>query len=104
MILDNCNIHHADEVRALVEDEASQIYIFSSKQVYFTYNIQIVCKLVFLPPYSPDLNPIEQAFSVIKAFLCRNWKDESLTIIDEACHHITSGMAWAFFRASGYVV
>ena len=45
-----------------------------------------MCKLVFLPPYSPDLNPIEQAFSVIKAFLRRNWKDESLSIMDEACH------------------
>ena len=28
--------------------------------------------LEFLPPYSPDLNPIEEAFSKIKAFICRN--------------------------------
>ena len=26
-------------------------------------------RLVFLPPYSPDLNPIEQAFSKLKALL-----------------------------------
>src|ERR1019366_5734319 len=26
-------------------------------------------KLIFLPPYSPDLNPIEQAFSQLKAFV-----------------------------------
>ena len=26
-------------------------------------------KLIYLPPYSPDLNPIEQAFSSIKAWL-----------------------------------
>ncbi|KAF8799507.1 hypothetical protein BYT27DRAFT_7028157, partial [Phlegmacium glaucopus] len=26
----------------------------------------------FLPPYSPDLNPIEEAFSKIKAFIRRN--------------------------------
>jgi transposase len=24
------------------------------------------CKLLFLPPYSPDLNPIEEAFSKLK--------------------------------------
>ncbi|KAG2074757.1 hypothetical protein BDR04DRAFT_1006968, partial [Suillus decipiens] len=28
--------------------------------------------LEYLPPYSPDLNPIEEAFSKIKAFICRN--------------------------------
>ena len=27
------------------------------------------CELLFLPPYSPDLNPIEQAFSKVKALL-----------------------------------
>jgi len=62
------------------------------------------CKLFFLPPYSPDLNPIEQAFAAIKAFLRRNWKDDGLSIMDHACHNITSDMAWGFFRASGYVV
>jgi len=28
------------------------------------------CKLVYLPPYLPDLNPIEEAFAKIKALLC----------------------------------
>ncbi len=27
------------------------------------------CKLLYLPPYSPDFNPIEEAFSRIKGFL-----------------------------------
>jgi transposase len=27
------------------------------------------CELVFLPPYSPDFNPIEQAFSKVKGML-----------------------------------
>ena len=26
----------------------------------------------YLPPYSPDLNPIEEAFSYVKAYLRRN--------------------------------
>ncbi|WP_300075113.1 transposase [uncultured Ruegeria sp.] len=29
------------------------------------------CWFLFLPPYSPDLNPIEMAFSKLKAHLCQ---------------------------------
>jgi transposase len=85
LILDNCSIHHSEKVRALVEDEA-------------------MCRLIFLPPYSPDLNPIEQAFFSIKSHLRRHWHDFSLSIIGNACHSITPDMAWSFFQSSGYVV
>ena len=85
LILDNCNIHHSEKVRALVEDEA-------------------MCKLIFLPPYSPDLNPIEKAFSSIKSHLRRHWDDFSLSAIDTACNNITPDMAWGFIQSSGYVV
>jgi hypothetical protein len=30
-------------------------------------------KLMYLPPYSPDLNPIEEFFAELKAFIKRNW-------------------------------
>jgi transposase len=30
-------------------------------------------KLVYLPPYSPDLNPIEEFFAKLKGFIKRNW-------------------------------
>lgn len=30
-------------------------------------------KLVYLPPYSPDLNPIKEFFTELKAFIKRNW-------------------------------
>lgn len=43
-------------------------------------------KLFFLPPYSPDLNPIEQAFSKLKHWL-RTARERS---IDEACQRIAS--------------
>jgi hypothetical protein len=29
-------------------------------------------RIEYLPPYSPDLNPIEEAFSKIKAFIRRH--------------------------------
>ena len=46
VVMDNCAIHHVDEVRRLLEDAGIM--------------------LVDLPPYSPDFNPIETAFSHIK--------------------------------------
>jgi hypothetical protein len=62
------------------------------------------CKLIFLPPYSPDYNPIEQAFSSIKAFLQHNWQEKTPSIIDQACHNITPSKAASYFKASGYIV
>jgi transposase len=29
-------------------------------------------RIEFLPPYSPDLNPIEEAFTQIKSFICHH--------------------------------
>jgi transposase len=58
--------------------------------------------LVFLPPYSPDYNPIEQAFSSIKAWLQRT-SNTGLSAIGEACRNITPEMAVGWFRASGYM-
>jgi len=48
-VLDNCSIHHVTEVAD----------IFKSSGIVVLY----------LPPYSPDLNPIEEAFSYIKYYL-----------------------------------
>jgi transposase len=31
-------------------------------------------KLVFLPPYSPDLNPVKEFFAELKAFIKRSWQ------------------------------
>src|ERR671921_2259261 len=43
VILDNLGAHKGERVRELIEGRG--------------------CSLLFLPPYSPDLNPIEEAFS-----------------------------------------
>lgn len=63
----------------------------------------LVCKLVYLPPYSPDYNPIEQGFSFIKTFLRRHYTDSSLYIIDQACQNVTAKHAEGYFIASGYM-
>ena len=49
LIVDNCSIHHVQEVKDLLRDTGI---------LYF-----------FLPPYSPDLNPVEELFSYIKYYL-----------------------------------
>ncbi|KAI0041489.1 hypothetical protein FA95DRAFT_1501394, partial [Auriscalpium vulgare] len=57
--------------------------------------------LLFLPPYSPDYNPIEQA---LKAWLRRrNQEQLGLSAIGEACRRITPEMAAGWYRASGYM-
>jgi transposase len=35
--------------------------------------LEVGVKLVFLPPYSSDLNPIEEFFSELKAFIKKHW-------------------------------
>ena len=52
LVLNNVKIHHDQEL--------------------FDYLNAFEVKVEFLPPYSPDLNPIETAFSTIKQFLRRN--------------------------------
>ena len=53
LIMDNASIHHVDSVTDLIEN-------------------QIGARLLFLPPYSPDLNPVEEVFSQIKAIMKQN--------------------------------
>jgi hypothetical protein len=64
--------------------------------------------LLFLPPYSPDLNPIEESFSSVKAWIRRHWKhmmhsDTPELDLLEACGHVTPEMAKGWFAHSGYV-
>jgi hypothetical protein len=50
VILDNASIHHVEEISDIIEDEAG-------------------ARLLFLPPYSPDLNPLEEFFSKVKGIM-----------------------------------
>ena len=49
VILDNCSIHHASDIVHSIEEVGALVH--------------------FLPPYSPDFNPIEQTFSKVKTVL-----------------------------------
>ncbi|KAI0350117.1 hypothetical protein OH77DRAFT_1413691, partial [Trametes cingulata] len=63
-------------------------------------------KLIFLPPYSPDYNPIEMAYSTVKSHLRRhseNGENTSLVRISEACCTVTPEKAAGFYRAAGYI-
>ena len=63
------------------------------------------CWFLFLPPYSPDLNPIEMAFAKLKAHL-RRLEAKSLERIVEAlgsiCALFTPTECENYFRAAGY--
>ncbi|KZS87564.1 hypothetical protein SISNIDRAFT_535476 [Sistotremastrum niveocremeum HHB9708] len=62
--------------------------------------------MLFLPPYSPDLNPIEEAFSSVKAWLRRNYarcRDSDYPELElyEACAQVTGEKAIKWFGHSG---
>lgn len=64
-------------------------------------------RLEFLPPYSPDLNPIEEAFSQIKSFIHRNcdiFLSSTSIMYDflEAMTIVTADDARSYIAHSGY--
>lgn len=63
------------------------------------------CLLVSLPSYSPDFNPIELAFSTIKAYLGRigaDTQEAPETAMGEPLDHITAADAIGYFRHCGF--
>jgi transposase len=63
-------------------------------------------KLFFLPPYSPDLNPIEQVFAKLKALLRKEVPrslDETCAAIGRSLDKFSPKECENYFRNSGYV-
>jgi transposase len=69
-------------------------------------------RYIFLPPYSPDLNPIELAFSLIKTNVRRDRRlhrmdlrgdDSDIRVyLIEAGYSVTAEQAAGFFHHCGY--
>ena len=59
---------------------------------------------LFLPPYSPDLNPIEQAFAKLKAHLRRSARtfDALWRAIGDICGLFEPQECWNYLKAAGY--
>ena len=85
VVVDNLAAHKGEEVRELIEERG--------------------CKLLFLPPYSPDYNPIEEAFSKIKGLLRKaeaRTREGLIEAMGAAISAVTAGDAWGFFEHCGY--
>ena len=60
---------------------------------------------LFLPPYSPDLNPIEMAFAKLKAHLRKAGArtfDALWRAIGDICNLFTQQECWNFLKDAGY--
>jgi transposase len=60
---------------------------------------------LFLPPYSPDLNPIEMAFSKLKALIRKaaaRTYHELWQVVGHVCGLFSNEECYNFFRAAGY--
>ena len=87
VVINNASIHHHPTVRRLVEAQGAS--------------------LMFMPAYSFDCNPIEHAFSKVKAYLQRERhlaeRDPTL-VIAASLRSITSDDAAGYFEDCGYPV
>jgi transposase len=85
VVMDNLSAHKGERVRELIEGKG--------------------CELLYLPPYSPDFNPIEQAFSKLKSYLrdaCARSRQMLMELIGQALSTISASDAEGFFEHCGY--
>src|SRR5215213_1301218 len=85
VIMDNLPAHKPARVMELIEERG--------------------CELIYLPAYSWDLNPIEEAFSKIKGILRRagaRTKEALLEVLSEALSAVSSRDARGYFEHAGY--
>jgi transposase len=85
VVMDNLSVHKSESVREMIEGASAH--------------------LLYLPPYSPDFNPIEEAFSKIKNLVRKAGArvHEALVVaIGEAICEVSEEDAKAFFEHCGY--
>ena len=85
VVMDNLSVHKSKRVERLVEDAG--------------------CELLFLPPYSPDFNPLEEAFSKVKGILRRakgRMREAFVEATGRALDAITPEDIRGFYSDCGY--
>jgi transposase len=85
VVVDNLSAHKGPRIRELIEEQG--------------------CELLYLPPYSPDLNPIEEAFAKIKALLRKigaRTREALLEAMGRALEALSANDARGFFEHRGY--
>jgi transposase len=85
VVMDNLSAHKAEKVREIIEERG--------------------CELYYLPPYSPDLNPIEQAFSKMKALMRKRGartREALIGAMGDALSAVSVRDASGFFGHCGY--
>ncbi len=85
VILDNLATHRSPKAAAILKD--------------------IGAWFLFLPPYSPDLNPIEMAFAKLKALIRKaaaRTYDQLWKAVGQVCDLFTEEECYNFFKAAGY--
>ena len=85
VVMDNLSVHKSKCVERLIEDAG--------------------CELLFLPPYSPDFNPIEEAFSKVKHMLRKigaRSKEALIEAMDRALRAVSAEDVRGFFAHCGY--
>jgi transposase len=85
VVMDNLSAHKGGRVEELIEARG--------------------CELLYLPPYSPDFNPIEQAFSKVKGILRRaeeRTRESLIGAMGKALEAVTAQDARGFFGHCGY--
>ena len=85
VVLDNLSAHKGNEVREMIESVGADLW--------------------FLPPYSPDLNPIEKMWSKVKSILRKlkaRTDTELIAAIAQALEQVTASDCFGWFGACGY--
>lgn len=85
VVMDNLSAHKNSEIRELVESVGAQLW--------------------YLPPYSPDLNPIEKMWSKVKAILRKikaRTEKELIAAIATALEQVTASDCIGWFKSCGY--
>ncbi len=95
--------------------EPKSVLVMDNASFHRTERIEQMCyeagvKLVYLPPYSPDLNPIEEFFAELKAFIKKSWQtyedcpEQDFAAFLEWCIDVVGGKnvsAQGHFRHAG---